>query len=63
MREFDLKIPVIAVTKNERHKPKAVIGQKNIIDKYKKEILLANSEAHRFAIKFYRQKSRKNMLK
>lgn len=63
LREFDLKIPVIAVTKNERHKPKAVIGQKNIIDKYKKEILLANSEAHRFAIKFYRQKSRKNMLK
>ncbi|MCX6752998.1 MAG: GIY-YIG nuclease family protein [Candidatus Nomurabacteria bacterium] len=29
----------------------------------KKQILLANSEAHRFAITYYRQKSRKNMLK
>lgn len=63
LKDFNLKIPIMAVTKNERHKPKAIIGTKILIEKYKKDILLANSEAHRFAISYYRQKSRKNMLK
>ena len=47
---------VIAVTKDDKHKPKAIIGDENIINKYKKEILLINNEAHRFAITFHRQK-------
>ena len=49
-------ISVVAVTKNNKHKPKAIIGDENIIKKYKKEILLINNEAHRFAITFHRQK-------
>lgn len=63
LKEYKLKIPVVGVVKDERHKPKAIIGDENIIKKYKKYILLANSEAHRFAITYYRQKSQKNMLK
>jgi len=49
-----LDIPIIAVTKDEKHRPKIIQGRENIIDKYKNEILLANSEAHRFAIKYHR---------
>jgi excinuclease ABC subunit C len=64
---YQIKIPVVSVVKNEKHKAKAIKSrEKNIeslIKKHKKSILLANSEAHRFAISFYRQKSRKNMLK
>jgi excinuclease UvrABC nuclease subunit len=47
---------VIAVTKDNHHKPKALLGDENIIKRYKKEILLANHEAHRFAIAFHRKK-------
>ena len=47
---------VIAVTKDDKHKPKAIIGDQDIIKKFKKEILLINNEAHRFAIAFHRRK-------
>jgi len=51
-REFD--IPIVAVTKNERHQPESFLGDKAFIEAHKKEILLANSEAHRFAIAYHR---------
>ena len=63
LSRYQFKIPVVSVVKDDRHKAKAIIGDENIIKKYKSLILLANSESHRFAIKFYRAKSRKNMLK
>ncbi len=63
LSRYQFGIPIVGVVKDERHKPKAILGNEQIIKKYKKSILLANSEAHRFAITFYRQKSRKNMLK
>jgi len=50
------KISVTAVTKDDKHKPKAIIGEEKIVEQYKKEILLINNEAHRFAIAFHRQK-------
>ncbi|HPS21609.1 MAG TPA: UvrB/UvrC motif-containing protein [Candidatus Paceibacterota bacterium] len=63
---YQMKIPVVSVVKDEKHKAKAIKSrEKNIeslIKKHKKSILLANSEAHRFAISFYRQKSRKGMF-
>ena len=63
LNRYQFKIPVVGVVKDEHHKAKAIQGDEKIIKKYKSLILLANSEAHRFAIKFYRSKSRKNMLK
>jgi excinuclease ABC subunit C len=54
LESLSLKIPVVSVLKNEYHKPKAVMGDKNISSKYSNEILLANNEAHRFAIKYHR---------
>ncbi|MEO8637994.1 MAG: UvrB/UvrC motif-containing protein [Candidatus Taylorbacteria bacterium] len=59
-RGFD--IAVIAVTKNEKHRPESMLGLENIIQKYKKEILLLNSEAHRFAIKYHRKMRRGSFL-
>lgn len=53
------QIPLIAVTKDSRHKPKSFIGPEKILKPHKKEILLANSEAHRFAITFHRKKREK----
>jgi excinuclease UvrABC nuclease subunit len=50
------KIPVVAVTKDDRHKAKALIGAEELVNKYQKEILRINSEAHRFAIAFHRQR-------
>jgi excinuclease ABC subunit C len=46
-------IPTVAVTKDERHKAKTILG---LTDKtLEKAILLANAEAHRFAIGYHRK--------
>ena len=55
-KEFD----VVSVLKDDKHKPKEILGPKNIKERYKKEILIANNEAHRFAISFFRSKQRKS---
>ena len=52
-------IPVVAVVKDERHKPVRVDGDDSLVRLYKQEILLANAEAHRFAINYYRHTARK----
>jgi len=49
-------IPVVGVVKDERHKPKKIIGDKAIVHTQERNILLANAEAHRFAIRFHREK-------
>ncbi|MCA9360331.1 GIY-YIG nuclease family protein [Candidatus Kaiserbacteria bacterium] len=51
-----LVIPVVGVVKNSRHKPIRIIGQKKMVEEHKNSILLANAEAHRFAILYHRQK-------
>ncbi len=58
LSERNLKIPVVAVTKDERHRPKAFLGSRSLVEKYKLSILLANSEAHRFSLTFHRAKRR-----
>lgn len=59
--EYGIKIPVVGVTKDEKHRPRAIQGDKKLIAGRERQILLANSEAHRFAITFHRTKSRKNL--
>ncbi len=49
-------IPVVAVTKDDKHKAKQIILKSKIINpKSERAILLANSEAHRFAIGYHRR--------
>ncbi|MBI3631947.1 MAG: GIY-YIG nuclease family protein [Candidatus Vogelbacteria bacterium] len=50
-----LSIPVLGVVKNDRHAPERVLGDPNIVKKFESFILLANSEAHRFAITYHRK--------
>jgi len=50
-----LGIPVVAVTKDEYHRPKRILGKREIYNKYEREILLANNEAHRFAISYHKK--------
>lgn len=62
LRSYGLMIPVVGVVKNEKHKPTRLIGQADILKKHKDAILLANAEAHRFAITYHRNKRRKGQL-
>lgn len=61
--ELGIKIPVVAVVKNEKHKPKAVLGPKEVIEKNENAIILANAESHRFAVAYHRDSRRKNLLR
>lgn len=49
------KIKIVGVVKDKRHRPSKIVGEREIVKKYKKEILLLNNEAHRFAIAFHRK--------
>lgn len=51
-------IPVVSVVKDEHHKPKEILGDKKWLV-HEREILLANAEAHRFALGFHKQLRRK----
>ncbi len=63
LKKYKIDIPVVAVTKDERHKAKEVRSMNNeariMGEKYEKQILLANSEAHRFAITHHRKRRNK----
>jgi len=48
-------MPIVSVVKDERHKPADILGNPELIAKHKKAILLANSEAHRFALAYHRK--------
>ncbi len=62
LKAMNLKIDVAAVVKDERHKPKAILGREALVGKHKRAILLANSEAHRFAIAYHKKTRNKNFL-
>ncbi len=53
--EFDYKIPIMAVTKDEYHRPKNILGDRMHLT-HESEILLANAEAHRYGIGYHRSK-------
>jgi excinuclease ABC subunit C len=62
LKILNLNIPVVAVVKDKRHIAKAMIGEPVLINKYKKQILLANTEAHRFVLSKHKKKRTKNFL-
>ena len=61
-KTLEIDIPIVAVTKDDRHRPKALSGSKKVVEAHKYAILLANNEAHRFAITFHRARRMKAML-
>jgi len=58
LKELGFDIAVVAVTKNERHQPEKIQGDRELVAAHEKEILLLNAEAHRFAIKYHRKTRR-----
>ena len=62
LKDFGLVIPVVAVVKDDRHRPTRLLGLSTLITKHQSAILLANAESHRFAIGYHRQKRNKNQL-
>lgn len=62
LKEKGLCVPVVAVTKNERHRPEKILGNENLIKVHERAVLLANSEAHRFALSFHRTRRSKSWI-
>lgn len=56
LRKRELVIPVVAVVKDDRHRPVRILGPQSILKKHHDAILLANAESHRFSITYHRQK-------
>lgn len=63
LKRQKLTIPIVGVVKNEKHQPKKVIGPRGLVKRFEADILLANAEAHRFAISFHRKKKREAFLR
>lgn len=62
LRAVGVVIPVVGVVKDEHHRPKEILGIPKVRpwgslrSDLENAILLANNEAHRFAIKYHREK-------
>jgi excinuclease UvrABC nuclease subunit len=56
LKRYQLEIPVLSVVKDERHKPKEILGLTELAQKHKSAVILANAEAHRFGITFHKKK-------
>lgn len=60
--DYKLAIPLVSVVKNAAHKPDHFLGEHEFLKLYKQEILLTNSESHRFAMSYHTQLRNKNFL-
>jgi excinuclease ABC subunit C len=58
LAEYSMTIPVVGVVKDEKHRPRDIRGDRDLINGRERDILLANAEAHRFAIGYHRKTSR-----
>jgi len=55
LKSCGVKALIVGVVKDDRHKPKKLIGDVKAIKEHKEGIIMANSEAHRFAISYHRR--------
>ena len=62
LAESGLSIPILGVVKNARHQPDHLIGPEGLIRRFEADALLANAEAHRFAVALHRKRKRKSFL-
>lgn len=62
LRKAGVLIPVVAVVKDDRHKPVRLIAAKKLLAQHEHAILLANAESHRFAINYHKEKRGKSFL-
>ena len=55
-------IEVVSVVKDDKHKPIEILGMKENLKRFKNNIIEINSEAHRFAVAFHRNRRRKGIF-
>jgi excinuclease ABC subunit C len=55
LEKYGIKIPVVGIVKDEHHRAKMIIGDRKIARENERDILLADSEAHRFAIRYHKK--------
>jgi len=64
--ETGLAIPVVSIVKDDRHRPRDILAStseaKKLSAEHRAAILLANAEAHRFAIAYHRRTRAKKLL-
>jgi excinuclease ABC subunit C len=70
LSELKSDILVVALVKDEKHKARGILADEYLTTKnptllaqYKRAIILANSEAHRFAISYHKNLRKRNFLK
>jgi excinuclease ABC subunit C len=61
LSRLGIEIPIVAVTKDERHRPKMIQGAHKEAKLYAESILLVNAEAHRFSLRIHTKKRIKSM--
>lgn len=57
-----VSIPVVAVTKDDKHKAARICGNPDLIKRYEREIIALNAECHRFAIAYHRNRRDKRIF-
>jgi excinuclease ABC subunit C len=55
-------VRLVGIVKNAKHQPERLIGDSAAILEYRRAILLANAEAHRFALSYHRKRRGKDFL-
>ncbi len=58
LSENKITIPIVSVIKDDCHRPKDLLGDRQMIVNHRALILHLNHEAHRFAVSYHRQKLR-----
>lgn len=61
MKGLGMAIELCSVVKDERHKPKSLLGKQATVRNHESSILLANAEAHRFSLGRHRRALRKKV--
>lgn len=62
LKDVGINAEVVSVVKDERHRPREILGPGSVTITHEPSILLANAEAHRFAIGKHRKALRKTNL-
>ncbi len=62
LKRYQFDVPIVSVVKDDSHKAREVLGDESMAKKYKRAIILANSEAHRFSITFHKLRRGKAFL-
>ncbi len=62
LKELGLNVEIVSVVKDEKHKPKNILGSKKIIELAKSTILKVNAEAHSFVLARHRKKRAREFL-